>query len=167
MNEPVLVLNLNFEPLNVCTLRRAMGLIVMGKAEVLHNGRGYVHTPSRDLPRPSVIRLGHQVNRPRPHVKLLKKEILRRDDYRCQYCGERVPKLTVDHVIPRRLGGEHRWDNVVSACPRCNHKKGGKMLKVSSMRLLHQPREPVPTAIYLYGSYLQGNAEWQAFLEGW
>jgi 5-methylcytosine-specific restriction endonuclease McrA len=81
VNEPVLVLNLNFEPLGVCNLRRAMSMIVMGKAHVLHNGRGYVRTPSRALPRPSVIRLGHMIRRPRPRIKLVKKEILRRDDY--------------------------------------------------------------------------------------
>lgn len=167
MNEPVLVLNLNFEPLNVCKLKRAMCLIVMGKAEVLKNGRGYVRTPSRALPRPSVIRLGHLVRRPRPRVKLVKKEILRRDGYRCQYCGRRVSRLTVDHVIPRRLGGQHRWDNLVSACPNCNCKKGGKTPKAASMYPLHLPHEPVPTPLYIFGSYLQGNEDWRQFLEDW
>lgn len=167
MNEPVLVLNLNFEPLNVCTLKRAMGLIVMGKAEVLRNGRGYVRTPSRALPRPSVIRLSHLIYRPHPRVKLVKKEILRRDGYRCQYCGRRLSRLTVDHVIPRRLGGKHRWDNVVSACPSCNRKKGGKSPAAASMQLLRRPREPAPKALYIYGSYLDENEDWRQFLEGW
>lgn len=167
VNEPVLVLNLNFEPLGVCNLKRAMGLIVMGKVDVLQNGRGYVRTPSRALPRPSVIRLGHLVRRPRPHVKLAKKEILRRDGYRCQYCGRRLSRLTIDHVVPRRLGGQHSWDNLVSACPNCNRKKGGKTLRAASMRLLRPPREPTPTALYRLGQYLQENKDWRLFLEGW
>ncbi|OQY18829.1 MAG: HNH endonuclease [Anaerolineaceae bacterium 4572_32.1] len=167
MNEPVLVLNLNFEPLSVCALKRAMCMLVRGKASILMNGRGYVRTPSRDLPRPSVIRLGHMVHRPRPRIKLAKKEILRRDNYRCQYCGRRFSRLTVDHVIPRRLGGQHSWENVVSACPSCNSKKGGETPGTASMRLLHLPHEPVPTALYRFGSYLQENVEWRQFLEGW
>jgi 5-methylcytosine-specific restriction endonuclease McrA len=167
LNEPVLVLNLNFEPLGVCKLRRAMGLIVLGKADVLQNGRGYVRTPSRALPRPSVIRLGHLVYRPRLRVKLVKKEIMRRDDYRCQYCGRRLSRLTIDHIVPRRLGGQHRWDNLVSACPGCNRKKGGKTLRAASMWLLRPPREPTPTALYRLGRYLQENEDWRPFLEGW
>lgn len=167
MNEPVLVLNLNFEPLGVCTLKRAMGMIVVRKAEVLRNGRGYVRTPSRALPRPSVIRLGHLVRHPPRRVKLVKKEIFRRDSYRCQYCGRRLSRLTVDHVVPRRLGGQHRWDNVVSACPHCNRKKGGKSLETTSMRLLRPPREPAPTALNIFGSYLRLNEDWRQFLEGW
>jgi len=167
LKEPVLVLNLNFEPLGVCTLKRAMGLIVMGKAEVLVNGRGYVRTPSCALPRPSVLRLAHLVRRPHPRVKLVKKEIFRRDGYRCQYCGRRTSRLTIDHVVPRRLGGKHRWDNVVSACPSCNRKKGGKNLEATSMQLLRPPREPLPTALYRFDQYLQDNNDWRQFLEGW
>lgn len=167
MNQRILVLNLNFEPLNVCSLKRAMGLIVLGKAEILHNGRGYVRTPSRILPRPSVIRLTYMVHSPRPRIKLGKKEIFRRDDYRCQYCGRRLARLTVDHVVPRRLGGQHRWDNLVSACPNCNRQKGSKSLEASSMSLLRSPREPSPTAMYRFGQYLQENKDWQPFLEDW
>ncbi len=167
MNEPILVLNLNFEPLGVCSLKRAMCMIVVGKVRVLKNGRGYVRTPSRALPRPSVIRLAHLIRRPRPRVRLAKKEIFRRDDYCCQYCGRRTLRLTVDHVVPRRLGGRHQWDNVVSACPACNLKKGGKNLGATSMQLLRPPREPAPTALYRFGQYLQQNEDWRPFLEGW
>lgn len=167
MNASVLVLNLNFEPLGVCNLKRAMGLIVLGKAEIMMNGRGYVRTPSRVLLRPSVIRLVHMVHHPRPRIKLGKREILRRDGYRCQYCGRQMSRLTLDHVIPRRLGGQHRWDNLVSACPNCNRRKGGKNLDAVSMRLLRPPREPIPTAMYRFGQYLQENEEWRPFLEGW
>jgi len=80
MNQPVLVLNANFEPLNVCNTRRAMGLIISGKAEMVANGRGYVRTPRFRYPRPSVIRLGYMIKRPRARVKLTKREVFRRDN---------------------------------------------------------------------------------------
>ncbi|RME91123.1 MAG: HNH endonuclease, partial [Anaerolineae bacterium] len=124
MQAPVLVLNANFEPINVCTTRRAIGLILAGKAAMVVNGRGYIHTVSQAFPRPSVIRLERMIHRPRPRVKLTRREIFRRDNYTCQYCGRRTPMLTVDHVLPRHLGGKHTWTNVVTACPACNHRKG-------------------------------------------
>jgi hypothetical protein len=83
MNEPVVVLNRNFEPLSVCNTRRAVGLLMVGKAELAENGRGPIHTTQAAYPRPGVIRLMYLICRPRPRVKLSKREILRRDNYRC------------------------------------------------------------------------------------
>src|SRR5512136_683451 len=119
MNEPVLVLNRNFEPINVCNTRRAVGLLMVGKAELVENGRGPIRTAHSTYPRPSVIRLNYLIRRPRPRVKLSKREIFHRDEYRCQYCGDAHAQLTVDHVIPRRAGGAHSWENLVAACPAC------------------------------------------------
>ena len=167
MNEPVLLLNANYEPLNVCTTKRAMGLLVTGKAEMLLNGRGYVRTVRLSIPRPSIIRLGYMVKRPRPKVKLTKQEIFRRDRYTCQYCGTKAKGLTIDHVIPRYRGGQHSWSNLVTACPECNRKKGGRTLSEARMRLINQPREPQATAIYIYGSYLNENEIWRDYLTGW
>jgi 5-methylcytosine-specific restriction endonuclease McrA len=167
MNRPVLLLNANYEPIHVCNTKRAVGLLMMDKAEIILNGRGVIHTPSSVLLRPSVIRLSYMVHRPRPRIKLTKKEILRRDDFTCQYCGQRGHRMTIDHVWPRRLGGAHGWDNVVAACPACNHRKGGRTLAEAHMRLLHKPREPQATAAYLFGGYLRENREWRGFIEGW
>lgn len=167
MNAPVLVLNANFEPLNVCPTRRALGLILSGKAEMVVNGRGYLKTVRLTIPRPSVIRLGYMVKRPRPRVKLSKREIFRRDNYTCQYCGARGGRMTVDHVVPRHRGGEHTWTNLVTACPACNLKKGGRSLEEAHMRLLRPPQEPRPTAMYLFGAHLEENQDWAQFLEGW
>ena len=167
MNHPVLVLNANFEPLNVCDTRRALGLIMNGKAEMVANGRGYIHTTRLSYPRPSVIRLEHMVKRPRPRVKLTKREVFRRDNYTCQYCGRQTAHLTIDHVIPRHRGGQHRWDNLVAACPGCNRHKGGRMLVEANMALRHRPAEPVPTAAYLFGRHLADNADWRQYIEGW
>ncbi len=167
MNRPVLVLNCNYEPLHVCTIRRAMGMVLDGKATVVENGRGLIHTVSTAYERPSVIRLVYLVQRPRPRVRLSKREILRRDGYRCQYCGRQMTNLTVDHIMPRYRGGTHCWENLVAACPQCNRRKGGRTLDQVQMRLLHEPIEPRPTAGYLFGNYLCENQEWAKYIEGW
>lgn len=167
MNEPVLVLNANFEPLNVCTTRRAVCLVVAGKAEMLLNGRGYIKTVRETYPRPSIIRIGYMIKRPRPRVRLSKREIFRRDGHTCQYCGTRHARMTLDHVVPRHQGGLHTWDNLVTACANCNLKKGGRSLAHVHMSLLRQPQEPRPTAMYLYGSHLEYNEAWRPFLQGW
>ena len=167
MEQAVLVLNANFEPLNVCDMRRAIGLILTGKAEMIANGRGYIHTTRLSFPRPSVIRLEHMVKRPRPRVKLTKREIFRRDNYTCQYCGRQMAHLTIDHVLPRHRGGQHRWDNLVAACAQCNRHKGGRTATEANMDLRHGPAEPSATANYLFGRHLAENADWKKYIEGW
>jgi 5-methylcytosine-specific restriction endonuclease McrA len=144
-----------------------MGLILAGKAMVLENGRGFIHTVSRAYERPSVIRLAYVVRRPRPRVRLCKREILHRDGYRCQYCGRQTNQLTLDHVVPRYRGGQHSWENLVAACPQCNRRKGGRALAEARMKLSRQPFEPRATAQYLFGSYSEGNGTWARYLEGW
>ncbi|MBN1264532.1 MAG: HNH endonuclease [Anaerolineales bacterium] len=169
MNDPVLLLNANFEPLNVCSTRRAVGLIQTGKAEMLLNGRGFIQTVRTQFPRPSVIRLVYMIKRPRVRVPLSKREIFRRDHYRCQYCGVRNTILTIDHIIPRRLGGDYSWTNLVTACQECNLKKGGRTLQECGLSLLQPPHEPRPTADYIFGHHLiEGqNDDWEQFLHGW
>ena len=167
MYSPVWVLNANFEPLNVCTTRRAIGLVLSRKANLVLNGRGLIRTVSRTYPRPSIIRLEKMVKRPRPRVRLAKREVLRRDNYTCQYCGRHVPYLTIDHIIPRRLGGKHSWENLVAACPSCNHRKGGRTIEQAHMRLLRSPKEPPSSALYLFAHHLQVNEDWIAFIQGW
>jgi 5-methylcytosine-specific restriction endonuclease McrA len=167
MDNAVLVLNANFEPLNVCNLQRAMGLMLTEKAALVMNGRGILHSAAATYPIPSVIRLQHMVHAPRPQVPLSKREIFRRDNYTCQYCGKVTPELTIDHVIPRHLGGRHEWTNVVAACPTCNHRKGGRPLAESGMTLLRQPLPPSGSAAYVFARHLNANQEWNDFLSGW
>lgn len=165
--ENVLVLNANFEPLNVCNMRRAVCLMVLDKASLVKNGRGEIHSISASFPRPSIIRLQSMVHKPRTKVKLTRREVFRRDDYTCQYCGSTSRDLTIDHVKPKHLGGKHCWTNVVTACAYCNHKKGGRTLQQSGMRLTKQPQEPPSSALYLYDHYLIINDDWLPFLTGW
>ncbi len=167
LSAPVLVLNANYEPLGVCTVRRAMGLLLTEKARLVLNGRGKIATARAVFEIPSVIRLGYMVKRPRPRPKLTREEIFRRDDYICQYCGRRVSKPTIDHVVPRRLGGQDTWENLVTACAECNTKKGGRPLHETSMRLLREPAPPPLSAFYRFRHYLRARREWEDFLRGW
>jgi 5-methylcytosine-specific restriction endonuclease McrA len=167
MSSEVLVLNANFEPIHICDLRRAINLILADKAALVVNGRGEIHSVRRSYPMPSVIRLNHMVSRPRPLVRLTRREVFRRDSCTCQYCSKKTLELTIDHVIPRHLGGQHRWTNVVAACGSCNHRKGGRTLTETGMRLLKTPREPPATAMYIFGRRLPDFSEWEPFLQGW
>ena len=144
LNSSVLVLNLNYEPINVCNVRRAVVLLVKGKAEYLENGRGEIHTPREIFNVPSVIRLIYLVKRPFSSRKLSKKEVLVRDCYTCQYCGKQTRELTLDHVIPRNQKGRDAWENVVSACIPCNHHKAGRTPAEAGMTLIRKPRAPYP-----------------------
>lgn len=167
MNAPVLVLNANFEPINVCNTRRAVGFILSGKAGMVMNGRGYIQTIKIAIPRPSVIRLEQMIHRPRPQIKLSRREIFRRDNYTCQYCGRHTSDLTLDHVLPKHLGGGHVWTNVVAACPSCNHRKGGRKLDEARMTLLHIPHEPPASAVYVFGRHVEENTDWEQYIRGW
>jgi 5-methylcytosine-specific restriction endonuclease McrA len=167
VNDPVLVLNANYEPLNVCSTRRAVGLMMTGKAVLLVDGRGEIRTGVASFPRPSIVRLSYMVHRPHPRVKLTKREIFRRDRFTCQYCGQRPSVLTIDHIVPRHRGGRHSWDNLVTACPSCNRRKGGRTPHEASMSLRAQPREPRPSAEYLFGRTLDQRDEWAEYLHGW
>jgi 5-methylcytosine-specific restriction endonuclease McrA len=144
-----------------------MGLILTGKASMVMDGRGIIKTVSRDIDKPSIIRLGRMIRRPRPRVKLNKREIFRRDKYTCQYCGNRAENLTLDHVIPRRLGGSHSWENLVTACASCNHRKGGRTIEQAGLQLLKHPKEPASTALYIFSHHVRTNNEWEPFLRGW
>jgi 5-methylcytosine-specific restriction endonuclease McrA len=167
LSEPVLTLNVNFEPLHVCNTKRALALIISGKAEIVLNGRGFIRSSSAVFEAPSVIKLGFMVKRPRPRIALSKREILRRDNYTCQYCGQKTRFLTIDHIVPRRQQGNHTWYNLVAACPPCNRRKGGKRPEEANMQLVRQPFEPRPTAHYRFGRHLREHEDWIQFIKGW
>lgn len=166
-NRRALVLNQNYEPLNVCAGRRAFVLVYSGKAEVLEAAEQPIRGVDRAFTLPSVIRLHHAVRRPRPRVRLTRREVFARDRHRCQYCGHSGHDLTLDHVVPRHRGGEHEWENLVTACRPCNHRKGGRTPREAHMRLVRNPVRPTVTAGELFVQYLERYREWQPFLVGW
>ncbi len=167
LNEPVLILNVNFEPLHVCNTKRALSLVMAGKAEIVLNGRGMIHSATDAFELPSIIKLQYMVKRPRPRISLSKREILRRDNFTCQYCGRSGYHLTIDHVTPRHMGGRHSWTNLVAACSPCNRRKGGRTPDQANMQLLRAPGEPSASAYYRFGRHLDNREEWQPFIDGW
>jgi len=140
----VLVLNQSFEPLHVCSSRRAILLLFAGKAELVEESDRLIRSPSKAFPLPSVIRLHRYVRRPpMAAVAFNKKNILRRDGYTCQYCGRNGgERMTIDHIVPRSLGGRMVWENVVTSCQTCNGRKANKTLREAGMRLLQRPTRP-------------------------
>ena len=138
----VLVLNQNYEPLNVCSTRRALLLIFRGKAETVEESDRAVRTVAARFPVPSVVRLEQYIRAPRRRVVLSKRNILRRDGQQCQYCGVRHKAMTVDHIVPRRLGGPATWENLVCACAACNSKKGDRRPDQVGLRLQRKPKRP-------------------------
>ena len=167
MSQEVLVLNSDYEPLNVCNLRRAIILVYLGKADILH-------VRSEDMPSqgaemdsvysaegeafmaPSVVKLRHHVRRPLPELKLSRRSIFARDNFTCQYCGVTGKDLTIDHVIPKRHGGGMAWENLVACCRKCNTKKGDKPAEKVGMKLSRLPRRPRYTPYISLNKYVSG-----------
>lgn len=143
----VLVLNASYEPINVCTMRRATVLVLKARAEIIEKGVGALHSERLELDRPCVIRLVRYVRIPRDvhRRKITRKAVLARDAYTCQYCGHEAGGLTVDHVIPRSRGGESVWENIVASCAPCNRKKGNRLPREVAMHPRTRPRAPGPT----------------------
>jgi 5-methylcytosine-specific restriction endonuclease McrA len=142
MDGRVLVLNASFEPINVCSLRRAIVLILKGAARVEEHSDRVLHSPSTSVRAPSVIRLVEYVHIPFERSSLSRKNVLLRDHNTCQYCGRSAPPqdLTLDHVVPRSRGGGSGWENLVACCRPCNNRKGDRTPDEARMRLLKRPQ---------------------------
>ena len=165
INLPVLVLNQNYQPLTVCRARRALVLMFEGKAEMLENGSGSIHSTTATFELPSVIKLDYFIKRPYRTRRMTRFEIFHRDNYTCQYCGKQSRPLTLDHVIPRYRGGQHTWENVVSACGMCNRHKAGRTPQEARMKLLRKPAVPRDGHLFrVPGHYVQLREEWHKYL---
>lgn len=166
MDQQVLVLNSDYEPLNVCHRRRAIVLVLLGKAEILHARDRTLKGTSGTYPDPSVVKLRYHVRRTQPELKLSRRTVFARDNYTCQYCGVQTRDLTIDHVVPRRLGGRTVWENVVAACRRCNTRKSDKPLDQSGLRLRRPPRRPRYIPYISLSQYVAGrqNQHWRTYL---
>jgi len=165
MNGVVLVLNQNYEPLNVCSVRRAHVLVFKGKAEVLEALPRPLRSASDTFRWPHVIRLVHYVRVPRAvKRKISRRALFARDGWRCQYCGS-TGKLTLDHVVPRSRGGDSVWENVVTSCAPCNHRKGDRLLEETSMTLRTPPRPPTPV-LFIRLATDHVPEKWRQYLPG-
>lgn len=176
MGQEVLVLNSDYEPLNVCNIRRAVVLVYLGKADVLHTqaeeyGKedwevSLATAEGKQVTRPSVVRLRHQVRRPLPELRLSRRSVFARDNYTCQYCGVYGKELTIDHVHPKRYGGGMTWENLATCCRKCNTKKGDKTPEKAGMKLLRAPRRPRYTPYIALNKYVSGTRHtlWHDYL---
>ncbi len=162
----VLVLNSNYEPLNVCSMRRAVSLVLLGKADVVQQRDLPVFLHRGHFDAPSVVKMRYQVRRPMPQLRLSRHSVLARDNYTCQYCGLKGRDLTIDHVHPRWAGGENTWDNLVACCRRCNLKKGYKTPQQAHMKLAKRPKRPHFVPYLSLPLYLKAQArgDWQMYL---
>jgi 5-methylcytosine-specific restriction endonuclease McrA len=142
MQLPVLVLNATYEPVHVTRVRRALVLMFKGVAQAEEINSAEIHSTSRTLPAPSVIRLLSYRHIPQQTRALSRKNILLRDRYICQFCGRKFPaaELTLDHVFPRSRGGRSSWENLVACCYRCNNRKGDRTPEEAGLRLVRKPR---------------------------
>src|ERR1700689_1258828 len=142
MQEPVLVLNATFEPINITAVRRAMILLLKGVAQAEEMNHTEVHSTSRAMRVPSVIRLLAYRHIPQQTRALSRKNILLRDRNTCQFCGRifAAAELTLDHVVPRSRGGRSSWENLVACCYQCNNRKGDRTPEEAGIQLVRRPR---------------------------
>lgn len=162
----VLVLNASYEPLNVVSVRRAIVLLLKEKAELLEAAETTIRSERLTLRRPLVIRLVVYVRIPRRllTLPLSRRNVLKRDNYMCQYCGARPGKedLTLDHVVPRSRGGEHSWENLVAACTSCNRRKGNHLPREVGFELQRTPYRPRYLALALISG--SAPAAWEKYM---
>lgn len=167
MAKSVLVLNATFEPLSLVSVRRAVVLLLHEKAELVEATERMLSSATRAFPEPLVIRLTRYVRLPHRSVPATRAGVMLRDAYTCQYCGDAPGRyeLTVDHVVPRSKGGGHSWENLTTACKRCNHKKGSLLLEEAQMTLLRKPFEPSYVALVLLSNPIAANY-WETMMNG-
>ena len=162
----VLVLNASYEPLNITTWRRAVVMVLKGKAE------GLEHDPVRrireDTLLPTVIRLRHFVRVPYKPLPLTRRNLFHRAGHRCQYCGASAQQLSVDHVVPRSRGGLDTWENVTTACLSCNVRKGNRTPREAAMPLLRPPHRPLGSFSFEASRQISAgqHGEWAKYVIG-
>lgn len=167
--EHTLVLNATYEPINVVDWKRALTLMFQGKVEVLAEYDREVRSISFSIRMPSVLRLLKyvKVRKKFQHVKFCRANIYARDKHTCQYCGKKFPTedLTFDHVVPIVKGGAKTWENIVTCCFECNHRKGGATPDEAGMKLVRQPREPewVPS-LHLTIGFRRAPEAWRDYI---
>jgi 5-methylcytosine-specific restriction endonuclease McrA len=166
MDGQVLVLNRNYEPLNITSLRRAVTLLHLGKAEIVELGSRPLRSTRGLVPAPSVVRLAYYVRRPYPELRVSRKGIFARDDHTCQYCGAQEVPLTLDHIMPVSRGGGDDWLNLVCSCVPCNNKKGSRTPPEAGMSLRQSPYRPRYTPYISFPKFVAGvrHEPWRDYL---
>ena len=139
-----LLLDSSYLPVEVISWKRAIVLWLTGRAELVDDYENVViHSPNHDFRLPKILRL-FRIHKSKKSVKFSRFNVLYRDKFQCQYCAVKLPpkKLTLDHILPISRGGRNSWENVVTACQKCNGKKGSYLPEECGMKLLRPPRPP-------------------------
>jgi 5-methylcytosine-specific restriction endonuclease McrA len=158
-----LVLNATYDPLGVVSHRRAVVLVLSEKATTVEATDEVAHSERSDIVIPCIVRLNRFVRVPhRVHVPLTRRGVFARDGGRCVYCG--APATSLDHVVPRSRGGAHTWENVVSACRRCNHVKGDRSVSELGWRMSNRPWRPTGSAWIILGTG-RSDPRWAPYLD--
>jgi 5-methylcytosine-specific restriction endonuclease McrA len=139
--DKVLVLNSDYTPLNVTSVRKGFVLVIKGKAEVLKHDVEKITSSVKEFAKPLIIRLLSYVRFKTRSVRLNRKSIFKRDNNQCVYCGNEK-NLTLDHIIPRSRGGKNTWTNLVTCCSSCNLKKANKTPEEANMKMRYRVYEP-------------------------
>ena len=165
LNRSVLCLNASYEAINIITAKRALSLILKGKAEVMERSDLFIRAGRAKFHLPDVIKFREYRKVPRPTRSVSRKGILLRDCFTCQYCSKKFPagSLTLDHVVPKVKGGQSTWTNLVSACFHCNQKKGARTPTEAGMIIL---QKPIQMSVHAKHRLLRGNDNhsWDAYL---
>ncbi len=166
--ERTLLLNATYEPINVVSWKKAITLLFQGKVEVIAEYDKEIHSISFSVKLPSVLRLLKyiKIKNAFDRVKFTRYNIYLRDDFTCQYCGDRfkTEDLTFDHVVPVARGGDKRWENIVTCCVDCNHKKGGRTPEEAGMRLVQQPKAPNAITLKISLGFRNAPHSWRDYL---
>ena len=161
----VLILNTSYEPLHVCSVKRAVSLLMQEIAERVEDSDKVLRSPSQIFPVPSVVKLKKFIKRPfRYRVSFNRKNVFRRDNHTCQYCSRFSHELTLDHVIPRSRGGKTIWENVVACCQKCNARKRDLTPEKAGMVIIRKPFAPKFMFSSAYGILPTIDPIWEKYL---
>ena len=163
LTEKVLLLNSSYEPMTIINGKKAILMVLSNKVESIEKSKYFVNSSNLKLTLPSVIKLKSYIYLKAKSIPLSRENIIQRDNYTCQYCGVHSKKITIDHIIPKVKNGQDTWENLVSACVKCNLKKGNKLIHEINMHLLKKPKKP--SYIYQLQRYVnKRNKSWKPYL---
>jgi len=169
----VLLLNASYEPLNVITIKEAVGLMLRDVVHEVDGIAARLRTTRTIFEVPSVIRLKYYVNVPHKTITWSRNKVLKRDNYTCIFCGISVGderggrvlrhrSFTLDHLIPLSKGGKNTWGNTACACYQCNHRKADRSPHEAGMKLLWEPKRPRVDYLVAGGDV---PSEWKIYIE--
>ena len=162
LNNKVLLLNNSYEPISVITAKKAIIMYFLDKVDVVKKSKIVINSLYLKFNIPEVIKLKNYIYIKHSKIPLTRKNILKRDNNTCQYCGKNKSEITIDHILPKDKGGNDSWNNLVVACKRCNMIKGNYLLKDIDMKLIRKPFEP--TKIIYLQNVGKNNKSWHPYL---